>query len=489
MGLDPPFGTEPLNTSAPPVDPVKPKLIFSSNIPQKIADCVAEKRLFLGGSKSRLVDLSSDIGEFELILELNTLLRRNPLLNPTELVRKNLIFVAKKRTSKNVHKPYLGFKGIWRTVFQMASPSEIFVVSLKFSLRCLLIDLVDGNTIRIILHNDETYDPILRDKELLNSLKTYIKKKLLLELINNSSITADISNTNTILQDLPVDESLPLMKDLHRQLEDIDNDLADITLDSSISPPFIEKQLVYDDFLEFDTSDEEIKILHSDDSGRCTVDDEYDLRLTETQVSDILTSSPRPQGFKDTERVLPQAWITPEIKETKKYLPSEGQAPTQVPEPTVESPKKLTIVEPQPRTPQRRLTLVQIPQPSKFENDEVSPRPISVPPLMSPRDNQKVPPLAKRTSLSSLPQPSLRKKTSTSSFTMISSDDNHGLEYAFRDKSPTVPNYIREDRKFKFIKVGKVQKFVHLFEEQIPASETTTRASSRVASPIRIPKA
>lgn len=45
-------------------------------------------------------------------------------------------------------------------------------------------------------------------------------------------------------------------------------------------------------------------------------------------------------------------------------------------------------------------------------------------------------------------------------------DDNEDLEYAFRDKSDQVPQFIRRDKKFKYIKVGKVQKFVSLFEEQ-----------------------
>ena len=68
---------------------------------------------------------------------------------------------------------------------------------------------------------------------------------------------------------------------------------------------------------------------------------------------------------------------------------------------------------------------------------------------------------------------------------MISTDENYGLEYAFRDKSPTVPSYIKQDKKFKFIKVGKVQKFVNLFEEQAPASTPTSRFTSRTGSPLR----
>jgi hypothetical protein len=64
---------------------------------------------------------------------------------------------------------------------------------------------------------------------------------------------------------------------------------------------------------------------------------------------------------------------------------------------------------------------------------------------------------------------------------MINDDDLIDLKYAMNDTD--VPSYIKENKKFKFIKVGKVQKFVHLFEEK---SEHSSRSTSptRIKSPV-----
>lgn len=472
MGLDPPFGADcPL--ASPLVDLVKPRIIFSSNIPQKVRDCVSERRLFLGGSKSRLVDLASDMGELEFVLELNTLLMRNRLLTPTDLVRKKLVFVAKKKAhSKKTSRALQGFTGVWRTVLEMADSSEVFVVLWKVKLDCLLIDLANVSDITIELKHDQLYESLLRDVELINITKTYIRHKLLLELKNNSNITSDISDANTILQDLPVNDSLPLMREFYNQLEEFDNTLADITLDTNTSIPFFEKQLIYEDFPEFDVSDEDMKLLHSDDSGRCTVDEDEDFQLSDGQYSNILLPA-----------VPRQSIDTPKTAETSPPTPNKNDLLRNelVPEePDTSIPRK-TILRPQPRTPVRGKKILHS---SPREEKEAKTRPISVPPEASPKVTD-VPDLKKRPSLSTLQQPSLQKKSSTSSFAMISTDENYGLEYAFRDKSPTVPSYIKQDKKFKFIKVGKVQKFVNLFEEQAPASTPTSRYTSRTGSPLR----
>lgn len=463
MGLDPPF-----NGESPPVthsvDPVKPRVIFSSNIPQRIADCVSEKRLFLGGSTSRLVDLAKDIGELDVILELNTLLLRNRYLTPSDLVRKNLVFVAKKKRYRNKLKPFLGFKGVWKSVFEMSSPSEVFVVTLKFSLRRLVVDLATGSDVIITLQYDELLQCILRDVDLLRSIKTYIRQRLLLELRSNLTLTSDISDTKTILQDLPVNDSLPLMKDLHNQVEDFDSSLADVTLDSNTGMPLIEKQLVFEDFAEVNTSDEELKILFSDDSGRCTVDEEDDLPISEGQAN-ILSPT-----------LLSEL---PTLREESPSAAHNDYPHSPQLTSTVHPPKNI-LVEPQPRTPTRPIV-------PPADNEFESPRSASVPSELSPIRPGKAPSLIKHTSMSTL-QPSLKKKSSSSSFTMISHDDGHGLEYAFRDKSPTVPTYIKQDKKFKFIKVGKVQRFVNLFEEQMPESESSTRNNTRPGSPLKGPK-
>lgn len=89
----------------------------------------------------------------------------------------------------------------------------------------------------------------------------------------------------------------------------------------------------------------------------------------------------------------------------------------------------------------------------------------------------------------------LSKKSLTGTFSTIHDEDTASeLEYAFRDRSPTVPSYIKQNKKFKFIKVGKVQKFVHLFEEKKPepsgdlahSLRHTLRQPLRSGSPQRV---
>lgn len=77
----------------------------------------------------------------------------------------------------------------------------------------------------------------------------------------------------------------------------------------------------------------------------------------------------------------------------------------------------------------------------------------------------------------------LSRKPSNTSFSMMS-DERYGLEYAYNSNHEDVPSFIKENKKFKFIKVGKVQKFVNLFEEQKNQKEpvTPSRPSSRISS-------
>ena len=78
------------------------------------------------------------------------------------------------------------------------------------------------------------------------------------------------------------------------------------------------------------------------------------------------------------------------------------------------------------------------------------------------------------------PSKKVTKKSSSMSVSMINDDDLIDLKYAMNDTD--VPSYIKENKKFKFIKVGKVQKFVNLFEEKSEHSSRTT-SPNRMKSP------
>ncbi|CAK9438783.1 uncharacterized protein LODBEIA_P30070 [Lodderomyces beijingensis] len=69
----------------------------------------------------------------------------------------------------------------------------------------------------------------------------------------------------------------------------------------------------------------------------------------------------------------------------------------------------------------------------------------------------------------------ISQMSSAHSLSLIDKDEKFGLEYAFN--ASDVPSFIKQDKKFKFIKVGKVQKFVDLFEKK-QETEEDSRASS-----------
>lgn len=108
----------------------------------------------------------------------------------------------------------------------------------------------------------------------------------------------------------------------------------------------------------------------------------------------------------------------------------------------------------------------------QYEKDDETIAFLRKPPFLSPTKTRK----------------SISRMSSAHSVSLINDDDEYGLEYAYNANGENVPSYIKQNKKFKFIKVGKVQKFVNLFEEQNqklasdnsnPASRNTSRVSSR----------
>lgn len=471
-------------------DPAKPNMIFSSNIPSSLAQCVCDNHLFQGGSHSRVVDLAGWIPPLEIMLELNSLLLRNPSLSAclSLWVRSNLVFVAKSSVPEPKKTPKASF---WDEVLSLTQGSDVFVVTITLQLALLLVDLFDVSDIKVSFVKNESYDAILlRDPELLLQIETYIKKRLRAELIaNSSSISNDISSSSTILQELPVNESMALMRKLRQQLEndvwseenddEISNLISNISMESAFSPP--PKQKHFMDSPDILPSDDEMRLLSSDDSGKNTANDEDD----DTDEKHFSYSLHGSENLAFTPHdILPvdegNCSFDSPLTDAIPFLPSKDMQPPSSSS-KVATPKKPAKIEspiPLPHTPNNKFR-------KSYEYED---RPMSAPEQPTPSaglGSPMRPSVSQRASL-----PTLRKKDSFSYYSMVSSDDgNSDLEYAFRDKSPTVPSYIKEDRKFKFIKVGKVQKFVHLFEEKKdldsgsrPSSRSSSRAPSRAVS-------
>lgn len=521
----------------------RPNFIFSSNIPLQVATCVAEQHLFLGGTTSRLVDLALKIGTLEVVIELNALLQRNCQLTPFEMVRRNLVFVAKSKASSHsgtgsnsgIEHPN-GFTGVWKSVFSMKLPLEVFVASFQLTLKTLKIDLANPAKFEIQFRNDEFCSLLmLCDATIAADIESYIHLRLLAELRSNTDISLDITNSSTILQELPVNEVSTQIRVVQSDgistLEDAN--VIDTTLDSIETSALIQKQLVFDEE-DYDPSGDEIKVLYSDDSGKCTANEDEDentprneghISLEEVDLNGAMKSPEMPELAKETQESSEiaelQAPITIKLKNEKR-LPeindgfvsdiqnlrhNEKQRADQ------QLRKDASNIQQALQTPSQDIAHSTICGPISelsFEVEEINiddytPEPAdeglepctpskSAPVDLnesSPLDFFSPPPAHEDSALSSprrpgqfvlrqqsTPEFQIRKKLS---YAMISSDDNLGLEFAFRDNSETVPSFIKEDKKFKFIKVGKVQKFVHLFEEQ----KDTSRSSSRPGSPLK----
>lgn len=612
-------------------DPEKPNLLFSSNIPAKIAACVAEMHLFAGGTTSRLVELAPSIATFDLVLELNAVVTRDPSLGPSQLVRRNQVFVAKSGArasglASGKSEPHSRGQNcfpsapeFWSAV--LAKNNDLFVVSTHLVVESLTVDLADPTQVQIEF--DHASAELVTHAGVIGTIKAYIQRKLVAELRNNSNLPSDISNSLTILQELPVAEHAPM-----RRFPPLRS--ASALFDTSLDE-FGHKLLVFED--DFDVSGDEVRVLHSDDSGKCTAeedDDSFDARVpflqepielgfkesngnteadAETRAStgaqarvitDLATNRDTSNGFNtsdtsnskdiptglsisddssttdglstDTLNILnttnstdsadPPSYASKRrftatssvtnISSTKDSKPNgdtnasdaqdnrEGDMASQpLRQPLSDtlashipmseslrqsSDNTLTDQRESPTTARHLHIDLSYNQPSTdnlhIESTDSISTHMSIPTPVSPRSHvetstqanspithvaeshfEKIPPLQPSFTGEFTPIPSgspirlpLRVNHDTlprgggkSSFSMITTEDNFGLEYAFRDKSSEVPSFIKQDKKFKFIKVGKVQKFVHMFEEKVeePSSNVGSRNPTRPASPFK----
>lgn len=602
-------------------DPQKPNVIFSSNIPLRVANCVAEMHLFLGGKTSRLVDVAPSVGELEVVLEVNSLLLRNCALTPFELVRRNLVFVA------NAKNPYTkvasgvgngsaevfdsaGFTGVWKEIFAQKSPSEVFVASFRLTLNHLTIDLAEARNMNVEFRQDEYYELLAKcDETIITEVSTYLRHRLLAELKNNTDISTDIANSNTILQELPFNELASLIKNMQsRNLFTLESSsFIDTTIEGIDS--LIEKQIVFEED-DFDPSGDEIKVLHSDDSGKCTANEDEDepvpgrtSRINSVSLEDIeeilngssdyelkddiedfngyhghdetnhhktcssighneighfnlshrdtnqdvashinpndkdtnlndnshevihvgnQNGSPKLENTSDKslddekkgsaiastaadtdQDINRNAYVGAEVEdetnfvsdihnsrdndraEIDVYSQEDEDLSYEVEEINIDdyTPDHYQDDALEPCMPTKSAPLI-LNESSRINTPQTSPLRPGPSGLISP-----IHPGHVVLRQASTPEMQVRKK---SSFAYITNDDNSDLQFAFRNNSDEVPSFIKENKKFKFIKVGKVQKFVSLFEEQMDKDTTITggsnvgsRVTTRPGSPLK----
>ncbi|OBA17999.1 hypothetical protein METBIDRAFT_13913 [Metschnikowia bicuspidata var. bicuspidata NRRL YB-4993] len=501
---------------APMRDKQKPNCLFSSDIPYKISSCVAKLHLYKGDYSNRRVDLAEYIQWFDITLELNTLLLRNMEILPSELARINSMFVAEGRAPESSHSIRASspsIPAVWRAILFTKKNSETFVVNFRLDVDQFLVDLSNISDMCLHFHANETIQPLLL-LDIANHLKTYVQHKLQQELNNNNDISFDITNSSTILQDLPPNESIALFKAIYTNTHNEALDLAITSLDECDLSYVIEKQLIYYVDDEFDNTDDEMKLLHSDESGKSQLNEDEDLDFAETnsfrerifvdyqapeflanEISSIslsenlvlssaakATKTGSNDQFFDIPNVdskgreeVQESKSADALRECTKYSESdEGVTLSNTEHASAHSQQMsvhdgILVYENNSSLDER---LKEIPAYTTECQDTIQS------PMVSPKkkDNQSYG--SETTGEENL----LRKKASIS---FIDHDESLGLQFAFRDSSSSVPEYIKENKKFKFIKVGKVQKFVNMFEEHKEiASNPLSRVGTRPGSPV-----
>lgn len=496
-------------------DPERPNFIFSSDITSKV------RRLSRRYRRRTVNDLGEEVVElaalnsvsFTLQVELNTLLLRNKLLKASDLLKENLISVAQSGAGR-IH---MERKGIDRPLPQLPAqpllplsllqllihnkgvslailpycfvPNEIFVVCLKLNALDFTVRRNEGNLeIELDFLKDESYGIlVLCDVSLVEQTEEYIKTRFLKELDALNEEEVALQDTEEVdveeeeeekdgdeRQDFQFDEidSLNELEPIHQKYvtgystSSLDPPLEVIPSsptinDISIEEPLKDKSYIYEDD-EYDSSIEELNLLKSNDITRSNTQEEPQLINFNDIPSMNYSHSSNVQVLKKLNKMN-----IIEVKGDDKFLNDISNLRHNEHTKLDEIEEVSCDLDTAPSSPEKR---------SKPDTTNVLFEPSSPSPILKPRTSFVSP--TKR-------KPSVSRKTLAASFSLINHDEEHtGLEYAF--KSLTVPSYIKQDKKFKFIRVGKVQKFVNLFEEKkqdldpvVPGSRHPTRPSSR----------
>ncbi|RKP31901.1 hypothetical protein METBISCDRAFT_26204 [Metschnikowia bicuspidata] len=435
----------------------RPKVVFLSNIPHKINACVAGLQLFQGGRKHEVVDLAASASSFDVTLDVNSLLRRNSRLTPTDLVRKNLIFVA--RTKRPVNRQCLfaaRFPEVWQSILAKRSAHETFVACFHLVVAKFLVNLAHLDR-TVLEFKQNAHLQTLHDCNplVIAHVKGYVCRKIAAELKNIEEFSTHITSPAAILQNLPPAENISELEDVNSScsihLDPVQ--LVDVSFSDLDLSCHLEKQLVFAEDADFDASEDELRILPSDDSAKGTIQEDDDLdRLYSSEYLSCM----------DLTSVLD--------------LDCLNSTSTAVLE----------------RASGANIDGGNV-QPSKLEvlGAGFTAHSAKTPAKCSDFDNESGPLLGDVDARIALPRALFCRRTVSvgllpkkPGILYIDHDEKDGLEYAFHNKSPEIPKYIKEDKKFKFIKIGKVQKFVNTFEQQNEAGvhERSASGGSSVGS-------
>ncbi|KAK6465542.1 hypothetical protein DFJ63DRAFT_24724 [Scheffersomyces coipomensis] len=496
----------------------RPNFIFSSDIPDKV-DQLSHEYLSIRDKQQHVKDhnnddeeeehvisLTTENIEFNINIELNTLLLYNPSFKPSDLIHENHICLAKPehidfeimKSDQLIFKNgnTENYKGIQPYVLKS---KEIFIINI--TLKLLTFNVFNHDSPIIIdFVKDENYTILLLCKSiLLCQIEKYITLKFIKE-VNKNLVTPLPFPETSIVED---EDGYPTPQEISKYTTD--TLFNDSTLEGSENESVVGgKTFLYDD-------DEE----EDDEVDRKQVEDDFqDLLLLNSNDTIRYISHDEDYddiGFsvKTASKLLPKT-ILSTIKEEKKsdsFIENLNNLRhndlnddidfVDIDDDEHDSEhddiNRYILDDLQHLQPpiQLRLNI------NQNENTNINGNGNSTEIISPPMTPAKT--LTRQSSYLSYLSPTkattnnktVSRMTSTASLSFINSDDTTGLEYAYRDRSPTVPSFIKEDKKFRFIKVGKVQKFVDLFEEKkktditpiLPPPPPIFRSNSKQVSP------
>lgn len=430
-------------------DIYKPNFIFSSDIAEVINKLIEVNDQITDSH----YDLTDHLNiEFTINVELNMLVSRNKDLKPSDLIKDNLIFLAKLDESviplnflnhlilpEDSRKININPKKIIN--------NEIFIVTLTLKVLKFLINNLMIQTIEFL--KDENFSILLLcDCSLIDNIEEYIKKMFVLETLKSRPCLVD-SNSTVVENELgEINEAT------ETTIEVLENDLNvhyDEINDTSIDFMFLKDEKTIEDDTETLVGKQSIKFPNlfkynpfskEKDNGENFIRNVNNLRHNEIHGVDELEDEE--QHFE----------INSENEENEENEIHIDDIP--------ESPKNYKNAN--------------FPANIKLRPSKTDMKPIEESEDVLPRK------LSKSFNLPT------RNMIKSPSFT-IDQNELDSFDYSG-------PSFIKGDKKFKYIKVGKVQKFVNLFEERVheesesrsssrPVSRSVSRSVSRATSPSR----
>lgn len=486
-------------------DQIRPNFVHSSDIPRKVAGLIHS----ISKSKLKRISEECDNGccDINVNIELNALAcRRSTKL--IALLQRNMISVAQMDGDSNTTERQSYIYGIITNQKQkklqpdVLRTKDVFVVTMR-----LVVSNFDALG-HFVLEEDEdfhllqSYDP---KGELIDEIRRYIKETCMIiqnqhqNKAKNEGSHSDLSDSTLECSEddvlytkedfggakiEPLVSNETLTGEFRRRFSDVSNEEKGVKFKHSFLDDI--------DNLRHNDEDEDVitgaeKEVTTGEEKEATTDEgkgvptdkekavftDKEKEVTTGEVNDVSTDKERDVTTDEEKDVTTDEERDVTSDEDRDVTPERKQPlllnSTQVlfrNEP-LKQPVKYS-----PLTPEHAIhldDLIEVPfeeSDHELTDDFEVHRLVSSSPKKRYEDDDKIMKISRNSSFQSPTKRRSRPHLSSShSVSLINTDDKLGLKYAYNSDS-AVPSYIKQNKKFKFIKVGKVQKFVHLFEEQ-----------------------